>query len=90
MEPGCVPVQRVLEQDPTSAGNEDGVLLIDVGGGIGHDMELFQKYHSKLPGRLILQELPSVIEAATTRLPKGIESMEYDFFTPQPIKGIDD
>ncbi|CEN60871.1 hypothetical protein ASPCAL07543 [Aspergillus calidoustus] len=39
-----------------------------------------------LPGRVILQDLPSVIEGAQPS-PAGVESMGHDFFTPQPVKG---
>ena len=64
---------------------KDSVLLVDIGGGWGHDIVAFQK---KYPtnGRLILQDLPAVIKDART-LPPGIEAQGYDFFTTQPVKG---
>lgn len=65
----------------------DAVLLVDVGGNKGHDIASFHKAHPDLPGRLILQDLPSMIETARADPPEGIELMPYDFFTPQPVKG---
>ena len=38
-----------------------------------------------LPGRLVAQDLPTVIGAAPAP-PTGVEMQAYDFFTEQPIK----
>lgn len=65
----------------------DGVLLVDIGGGQGHDLIDFHVRHPNLPGKLILQDLPVVIKGVKEPLPLGIESQEYDFFNPQPVKG---
>ncbi|MCJ1397526.1 hypothetical protein MMC11_000720 [Xylographa trunciseda] len=67
--------------------DKDAVMLVDIGGGLGHDIEEFQSKHPELPGRLVLQDLPSVIKEAIPKLHKAIEPMEHDFFTPEPIKG---
>ncbi|KAK7750884.1 hypothetical protein SLS62_007147 [Diatrype stigma] len=63
----------------------DSALLVDVGGGKGHDVLAF---HEKYPrqGRLVLQDLAPVIEAIGT-LDHAIELMPYDFFKSQPVKG---
>lgn len=63
------------------------VTLVDVGGNLGHDVQVFQQRCPDIPGRLILMDLPETIKGNTSSLP-GIEKMEYDFFTPQPIQGI--
>ncbi|KAI1121727.1 putative O-methyltransferase [Nemania abortiva] len=59
-------------------------LLVDVGGGKGHDLLAFNK---KYPtgGRLVLQDLAAVIESIGDIDP--IEPMKYDFFTEQPVHG---
>ena len=64
------------------------VLLVDVGGGHGHDLLDFCKKFPDTPGRLILQDLPHTI-SETKKLDLGnkIEIMEHDFFTPQPVIG---
>ena len=84
-DPNCVPVREILGQGLKS--DEDAVLLVDIGGNVGHDLVRFKTQYPDLPGRLILQDLPSVIEAAKPSLPAGIETMDHDFFTPQPVQG---
>ncbi|KIN01712.1 hypothetical protein OIDMADRAFT_40966 [Oidiodendron maius Zn] len=64
---------------------DDSVLLVDIGGNQGHDLELFKERYPKVPGRLILQDLPEAIERISPPL-EGIEVIPYDFFTPQPIE----
>jgi hypothetical protein len=59
------------------------VLLIDIGGGLGFwTKELQRELGNDVPGRLIVQDQPHVIQQQD-----GIETMAYNFFTPQPIKG---
>lgn len=68
---------------------QDDVLLVDVGGSMGHDLSEFRRKWSDAPGRLILQDLPDVVaQAKSGQLHPSIEAMEHDFFTEQPIKGI--
>lgn len=68
--------------------NLDDVLLVDVGGNVGHDLTEFKRKWPDAPGRLILQDLPEVIgHAKDTGLPSAIEPMPHDFFTEQPVKG---
>ncbi|KAI0197625.1 putative O-methyltransferase [Astrocystis sublimbata] len=64
---------------------QDVPLLVDVGGGKGHDLVRFLEFH---PGaeRLVLQDLEPVLQSAPN-LPDKIEKMPYDIFTMQPIKG---
>ncbi|EKV08093.1 O-methyltransferase [Penicillium digitatum PHI26] len=68
---------------------QDDVLLVDVGGGIGHDLLEFRRKWSAAPGRLVLQDVSDVVaQAKTGQLHPSIEAMEHNFFTEQPIKGI--
>jgi len=62
------------------------VLLVDVAGGRGHDIQAFKKAFPNKKGRLVLEDLPAVIDDIS-ELDEGIERVKYDFFTPQPIKG---
>lgn len=59
-------------------------LLVDVGGGKGHDLLAF---HERYPaqGTLVLQDLASVIGSVQNINP--IKPMAYDFFTEQPVHG---
>lgn len=70
----------------------DTVLLVDVGGGKGHDLESFHTRYPNSRGRLILQDLPHNVEAAqavqaSSSSKPTFECHPHDFFTPQPIKG---
>lgn len=69
-----------------AANETDSVLMVDVAGGKGHDLEAFREKVPNAPGRFILQDLPDVLQEAG-ELKGGIEKMAYDFFTPQPVKG---
>jgi len=64
----------------------NAVLLIDIGGGRGHDLEKFKTTYPNHGGRLVLQDQPDVISNANFDQ-AGIESMPHDFFMPQPFKG---
>ena len=80
-----VPVASIL--GPNARKDPNAVLFVDVGGGKGHEAINLHEAHPDIPGRLILQDLPSMIDRIREDPPKGIELMPYDFFTPQPIKG---
>ena len=80
--------ERNDEVAQTNTECDDNVLLVDVGGGHGHDLREFKRKFPNPGGRLILQDRPLVIsEARREGLNGGIEMMEHDFFTPQPVKG---
>lgn len=72
---------------PEAKRDSDAVLLVDVGGNQGHEVSSFHKAHPDIAGRLILQDLPAMIDRVTAAPPPDIELMKYDFFTPQPVKG---
>ncbi|KAI1465194.1 S-adenosyl-L-methionine-dependent methyltransferase [Daldinia caldariorum] len=81
------PVQERLIKGLKS--NGDASAFVDIGGGTG---QILQDFHASVPqytGRLVLQEIPDVITAATAMGvgDDGIELQVHDFFTPQPIKG---
>lgn len=61
------------------------VLLVDVGGGRGKDLQAFHKRFPDLPGRLILQDLGHV--TATADVTNEIENQAHSFFDEQPVKG---
>ncbi|RAL03000.1 S-adenosyl-L-methionine-dependent methyltransferase [Aspergillus ibericus CBS 121593] len=84
MDPGFYPVDRLLTPTPTDT--DPNILLVDVGGGKGHDLNEFRTKWPAARGRLILQDQPAVL-AEATGLHESIERMPHDFFTEQPCKG---
>ncbi|KAI1650364.1 putative O-methyltransferase [Daldinia loculata] len=77
----------VEEELVSGAGiTKDSVLLIDIGGGKGHDLISFHERFPHIEGRLILQDSAPVITNIRNMIP-AIEPTIYNFFTEQPIKG---
>ncbi|KAJ5279539.1 O-methyltransferase [Penicillium angulare] len=64
----------------------DRVLLVDIGGGKGHDIARF-KEKMNLAGRLIVQDPPEVISDIQPPLAQGIEALTYSWFDVQPVEG---
>ncbi|KAI1330330.1 putative O-methyltransferase [Xylariaceae sp. FL0255] len=82
VDPGFYPVSDLGQGFDSSAGE---VLLVDVGGGLGHDLRELKQKHPTLPGKLVLQDREEVI--STLADPDGVfEATSHDFFTPQPVK----
>ncbi|KAL8904742.1 MAG: hypothetical protein Q9207_003073 [Kuettlingeria erythrocarpa] len=63
----------------------ESVLLVDIGGGPGHQCVALKKRYPNLRGRIILQDTEDVIKEALFY--PGIEAMVHDFWTEQPVKG---
>ncbi len=84
MDSGFYPVKERVEQGMTR--NENDVAIVDVGGGMGHDLVEMRKKKPGIPGRFILQDLPQVLEQIAQPL-GGIEATAHDFYTEQPVKG---
>ena len=64
----------------------DEPLLVDVGGGKGHDLAAFRRLFPDVQGRLICQDLPTTFSGLVEK-PEGVELMEHNFFEPEPVKG---
>jgi hypothetical protein len=61
--------------------------VVDVGGGRGQSLLAIQKETSGGFGaKMILQDLPHVLDTISPSEIAGIEKMAYDFFTPQSVK----
>ncbi|KAL4807931.1 S-adenosyl-L-methionine-dependent methyltransferase [Aspergillus unguis] len=69
---------------------ESDVLLVDVGGGRGHDVTFFNAAHPAHPGKVILQDrepvIQGVLEATSDPASLPFSVQAHDFFTPQPVK----
>ncbi|PLB54862.1 putative O-methyltransferase [Aspergillus steynii IBT 23096] len=86
-EPGFYPVSERLITGFDSAVSD--VLLVDVGGGRGHDVAAFTTHFKSYPGRIILQDREPVIAGVLASLvdqSPRFEAQAHNFFTPQPIE----
>jgi hypothetical protein len=79
------PIQEELING--SSGKDEDVLLVDVGGGKGHDLNKFITTFPDAKGRYVLEDLPVVIDDTYNRNPR-IEAVKHDFFQKQPIQGM--
>lgn len=75
--------QQIVEGYDKS--DQDGVLIVDIGGNMGQELLELNAQFPSLPGRLVLQDLPTSIEKVVPS--DKMEAMAYDFFETQPIKG---
>lgn len=62
------------------------VLMVDVAGGRGHDLLAFAEKFPDAPGRLVLEDLPHVVDESTVDTTR-IEKKPFDLFKPQPVQG---
>ncbi|KAH0174849.1 hypothetical protein KCU67_g560, partial [Aureobasidium melanogenum] len=81
-----IDVVRFNEEFAQGIKSERDVVFVDIGGGDGGQSIEVQKVHN-LGGRIIMQDRPAVVNKAVLAREAGIETMEYDFFLEQPIKG---
>lgn len=77
---GLYPAQERLVE-----GFKGGVLIVDVGGGIGHDLKRWYQKCGDQDARYVLQDLENVLTNANVEPP--LEVMTQDFFQPQKVKG---
>ena len=83
---GAFPFDREMEKEEIV---EMDVLIVDVGGGRGQTLKAIHDAFPKLKGRMVLQDVPDVIEdAKASGLPSFIEPMAASFFERQPVEGI--
>jgi hypothetical protein len=83
------PVRERILDSQVLAQNEP--LLVDIGAGRGYDLIKFRSRFPDVPGRLILQDLPTVIDeiqGAYDLKAAGVETIAFNFFADiQPVQG---
>ena len=79
------PMDQILFKDFHES--SENVLLVDVGGGHGYNLEAFKKCFPDVSGKLILQDLPVVIDEIKD-LDESIIRWKHNFFDPQPVIGM--
>ena len=76
-----VPFEELCQnKDPEKA------IFVDIGGSIGHQCAALRAKYPNTPGRVIYQDMASVITHGLF-IP-GVEAMVHDFWEEQPIKGM--
>lgn len=89
MDEDFYPVRERLAGNSTL--DKEAILLVDVGGGLGHDLAEFKRKHPdidpKVCGRLILQDKPDVIAQIPPETAHSLELSAHDFFMEQPARG---
>ncbi|KAJ5371545.1 hypothetical protein N7517_003551 [Penicillium concentricum] len=72
---------------------DKGLQLVDVGGGIGHEIQILLETLPSLRGHFVLQDVPGVIQSMLPELQKTtvptqtVQAMPYSFFESQPVTG---
>jgi demethylsterigmatocystin 6-O-methyltransferase len=77
------PVEKELQDFKPS---NDSAVLVDIGGGFGQHSVFFKEKFPHIEGRVVVEDLASTLKHISAK-PAGIDFEEYDFFTPQPIRG---
>lgn len=77
-------VKEQVEADPSRP------FAVDIGGGRGQFLLAIEKEEAPdgFGAKMILQDLPQVIDTLKPEDIPKIEAMSYDFFTPQPVKSM--
>lgn len=78
-------------EDRFAQGTTDStVLFVDIGGSTGPQSIALRERYPNLPGRVIIQDRPEVVQQAKQKLDSSsnIDVEVYDIFTPQTIKGM--
>ncbi|EXJ71701.1 uncharacterized protein A1O5_05509 [Cladophialophora psammophila CBS 110553] len=64
-----------------------GVLLVDIGGSRGHELKKFKDRFPHAEGKLVLEDLPEVVDLSPYSETDGITKIGHNFFSSQPIEG---
>lgn len=71
---------------PGASTNSDAVMMVDIGGGQGHQAIGMKKKFPDLPGRYIVTDLAHGLPVSNDEN-AGVEFLVHDFTTEMPIKG---
>ena len=68
--------------------NQDGIKLVDIGGGKGQMLKAVCEAYPKMRGKVVLQDLKVVLDGGVVVEEREANLMVYDFFKEvQPVKG---
>lgn len=92
--PEIFPVQNQFSRF-TGANASIGIRYVDIGGGVGQEIESLVDTMPDLAGLFILQDVPEVVaksslgERDPSHPAQQFQLMGHDFFQPQPVRGAD-
>lgn len=75
------------QENLATTDNTNRVLLVDIGGGKGHDLSGFKRKFPEVKNPLNVQDLPGVIGDIQEPLIQGVNAVGHNMFDPQPVKG---
>lgn len=82
-----LPVQELLSEGEHESNT--AVLMVDIGGGKGHDIAAFLRKYPETKGRFILEDLPNVIDDYDPKEGhERIECIKCDMRLAQPVNGL--
>ena len=85
------PIKDQLLDDPEQLGEMQDLILVDLGGGAGHDLKRFASSFVPMAQKpyLVLQDLQEVIDQANedSGLPSSISTVPIDFTKEPPVSG---
>ena len=77
-----------FEKEVGQHASDDKALFVDIGSGFGSQSALVRDRFPHLKGKIIMQDQQQTIDSLSANPPTGIETQVYDFYTPQPVKGM--
>jgi O-methyltransferase domain len=76
-----------FEEQHAAGNSPHRTLAVDIGGGRGLAMLELRTHCPGLKGNLILEDRQEVLNAISVEELPGVEKIQHDFFSPQPVKG---
>lgn len=81
------PEQQQQQQQSLRPRTAPRTFVVDVGGGRGNALvDMLRECGGAVPGPMVLQDLPEVLEGRDPVRLEGVETMPYNFLDEQPVK----
>ena len=76
-----------FEEQHAAGNSPNRTLAVDIGGGRGLAMLALRTQCPNLHGNLVLEDRKEVLDAISPEELPGVEKIQHDFFSPQPVQG---
>ena len=82
-------MQQQQQQQSSRPPTAPRAFVVDVGGGRGNALvDMLRECGGVVPGPMVLQDLPEVLEGRDPVRLEGVETMPYNFLDEQPVKSM--